>query len=93
MIHASLTLLAAAIIATLGSALQAAGAASAASATVPATLDAAPFGPEFPLLDGWATGDWWTAARAIPGDGRRGARWWPSRSTPWPSSPPPRPAP
>ena len=41
MIHASLTSLAAAIIATLGSALQAAGAASADSATVPATLDAA----------------------------------------------------
>ena len=74
MIHVSLTSLAAAIIATLGSALQAAGAASADSATVPATLDAAPFGPEFPLLDGWATGDWWTAARAIPGDGRRGAK-------------------
>jgi len=23
-------------------------------------LDPAPFGAEFPNLDGWATGEWWT---------------------------------
>ena len=44
------------------------------SAVVPAALDPAPFGEEHPLLDGWATGDWWTAKRAVPGDGRRGAK-------------------
>jgi hypothetical protein len=41
---------------------------------VPATLDPAPFGDDFPLLDGWATGEWWTEARAVAGDGRRGGK-------------------
>jgi len=39
---------------------------------VPESLDPAPFGEEYPRLDGWATGDWWTPLRAEPGDGRRG---------------------
>jgi hypothetical protein len=41
---------------------------------VPDALDPAPFGSEHPGLDGWATGDWWTETRAVPGDGRRGAK-------------------
>ena len=48
--------------------------ADAAAAIVPAELDPAPFGGEFPVLDGWATGEWWTAARAEGSDGRRGAK-------------------
>ncbi len=39
-------------------------------ARVPDAPEPAPFGAEWPLLDGWSTGDWWTAAN----DGRRGAK-------------------
>ncbi len=46
---------------------------AAAIEVVPRAPDPEPFGHDFPLLDGWATGDWWTEARAMPGDGRRGA--------------------
>lgn len=74
MINASFASCVALIIATLGIAPQAVAAATTPPATVPATLDPAPFGADVPLLDGWATGDWWTSARAVPGDGRRGAK-------------------
>jgi len=64
----------AAIIVGLLAPPQAARGADGGGPTVPASLDPAPFGPEHPLLDGWATGDWWTEARAVPGDGRRGPK-------------------
>jgi len=38
----------------------------AAEAVVPAQLDPRPFGPDFPGLDGWATGNWWTKPSATP---------------------------
>ena len=31
---------------------------------VPQHLDPTPFGKEFPSLDGWATGQWWTKPSA-----------------------------
>lgn len=31
---------------------------------VPQHLDPTPFGDEFPSLDGWATGQWWTKPSA-----------------------------
>ena len=62
-----------AIVAVVGCLPYASGA-DAATAVVPAAVDPAPFGSENPALDGWATGEWWTAARAEGSDGRRGAK-------------------
>ena len=45
-----------------------------ADARVPDATEPAPFGVEWPLLDGWATGDWWTDSHARAGDGRQGAK-------------------
>ena len=70
----SIGLPAAIIMAVACASPQAARAADDSHAAVPAALDPAPFGSEFPLLDGWATGDWWTDTRAVSGDGRRGAQ-------------------
>ena len=70
----SIGLPAAIIVAVACASPQAARAAENSHAAVPAALDPAPFGSEFPLLDGWATGDWWTDTRAVSGDGRRGAK-------------------
>ena len=39
---------------------------SAAEAVVPEVLDPRPFGNDFPGLDSWATGQWWTKASASP---------------------------
>ena len=69
----SIGLPAAIIMAAACASPQAARAADDSHAAVPAALDPAPFGSEFPLLDGWATGDWWTDTRAVSVDGRRGA--------------------
>ncbi|MFM7519256.1 MAG: hypothetical protein ACKO9B_02160, partial [Planctomycetota bacterium] len=55
-------------------ALAAGSAPAPAAETVPANPDPAPFGDEWPALDGWATGDWWNPQRAVPGDGRRNAK-------------------
>ena len=47
---------------------------------VPQNLDPTPFGEDFPSLDGWATGQWWTkpSARgdepAQPSDGKKKKR-------------------
>ena len=38
----------------------------AADAVVPDVLDPRPFGDDFPGLDSWATGQWWTKASASP---------------------------
>jgi len=35
-------------------------------AVVPEALDPQPFGADFPNLDGWATGQWWTKPSASP---------------------------
>jgi phosphodiesterase/alkaline phosphatase D-like protein len=66
--------LATAIIAAFAAVPQAAPPVETRPTVVPDVLDPAPFGDEYPLLDGWATGDWWTEARGVPGDGRRGAK-------------------
>jgi len=45
----------------------------AAESRVPATLEPQPFGADFPSLDGWATGAWWTKPSASP-EAARAAR-------------------
>jgi len=48
--------------------------ARAGAAVVPEAPDPAPFGAEWPALDGWATGAWWLPEKAPSGDGRRNAK-------------------
>jgi hypothetical protein len=53
-------------IAALMMVLAGSAASPAAEAVVPDVLDPQPFGPDFPGLDSWATGQWWMKASASP---------------------------